>query len=132
MYKKNNVGKNNLENIYKHKSPYSHVQTMFFVINYDYLKYLKNIDFFNEKQINKINDFNYIIAYKEIGLSQIALLNGWDINCILPPYKNIDYKTIQTDINQYSKNGDPYYKNSYFGKNIQKEDVLFFKINRFV
>ena len=132
IYKKNKVGKYNLENIYKHKGPYSHVQTMFFAINYDYLKYLKNINFFNEKQLNKINDFNYIIAYKEIYLSQIALYNGWNINCILPEYKNLDYKRIKKDINEYSKNGDPYYKNSFFGKTIHKEDVLFFKINRFV
>jgi hypothetical protein len=132
IYKKNKVGKYNLESIYKHKGPYSHVQTMFFAIDYDYLKYLKNIDFFNEKQINKMNDFNSVIAYKEIYLSQIALYNGWNINCILPQYKNLDYKIIKKDINEYSKNGDPYYKNSFFGNTIHKEDVLFFKINRFV
>jgi hypothetical protein len=132
IYKKKNVGKYNLETIYKHNGPYSHIQTMFFVINYEYLKYLKNINFFNENELNKINDFNYIIAFKEIGLSQIALINGWDINCILPLYKNLDYKIIKKDINQYSKNGDPYYKNSFFGNTIKKEDVLFFKINRFI
>ena len=131
IYSKNNVGPYNLNYIYKHKAPYNHVQTMFFGITRDYLDYLKKINFFNEEVINKMN-MNYIIAFKEIGLSQHALSNGWNINCILDKYKNLDYRILNKDINNYSRNGDPYYMNSYYGSNIKKEDVIFFKINRFV
>ena len=131
IYSKNNVGPYNLNYIYKHKAPYNHVQTMFFGITRDYLDYLKKINFFNEEVINKMN-MNYIIAFKEIGLSQHALSNGWNINCILDKYMNLDYRILNKDINNYSRNGDPYYMNSYYGSNIKKEDVIFFKINRFV
>ena len=132
IYSKNNVGPYNLSYIYKHKTPYNHVQTMFFGITSDYLDYLKKINFFNEEIINKMNNMNYIIAFKEIGLSQHALSNGWNINCILDKYKNLDYRILNKDINNYSRNGDPYYMRSYYGSNIKKEDVIFFKINRFV
>jgi hypothetical protein len=105
---------------------------MFFVLKRDYLEYLNSINFFNEELINKINDFNYLIAYKEIGLSQIALNNGWNINCILEKYKDLDYRVLKNDINPTSKNGDPYYNNAFFGENITKKDVIFYKINRFI
>ena len=130
IYKKNIVGNYDLEKMYKHKGPYSHVQSMFFGITSDYLDYLNSINFFNEDIINNINNFNYIIAFKEIGLSQIALLNGWNINCILANYKNLDYLKINNDINNNSRNGDPYYNKSFFGENIKKEDVIFYKMNR--
>jgi len=132
MYEKNYVGKYNLYEIYKKNAPYSHVQSMFFVLKKDYLEYLNSVNFFNEELINKINDFHYIIAYKEIGLSQIALNNGWNINCILDKYKDLDYRILKHNVNPNSKNGDPYYNNTFFGENIKKEDVIFYKINRFI
>jgi hypothetical protein len=127
----NTVLNYNLEKLFKHKAPFTHVQSMFFCINKEYFKYLKNINFFNEIHINSIKDFSYIIYAYEIGLSQIALLKGWNINCILEKYKDLNYVTIKNDINSYSKNGDPYFTNSYFGKSIEKEDVIFWKNNRF-
>ena len=81
--------------------------------------------------INRIStDINKIIAYKEMGLSQYALMNGWNINSILSKYKNIDYRKINKDINPTSNNGDPYYTDGYFGKTINKYDVIFLKNNR--
>jgi hypothetical protein len=103
---------------------------MFFAINKEYFLYLDKINFFNEEELND-KDFYYVIAYKEIGLSQIALKNNWNINCILENYKNIDYLKVKTDINSHSNNGDPYFINKYFGNTIKKEDVIFFKMNRF-
>jgi hypothetical protein len=46
----------------------------------------------------------------------IAINNDWNINCILPKYKNLDYIHINKNINASSNihNGDPYYKDSYF------------------
>ena len=79
---------------------------------------------------NNQGNINYVVAYKEFGLSQIALNNGWNINSILPKYKDKDYRTITSDFNFSSRNGDPYFKNSYFGEDIDKNDVIFFKSNR--
>ena len=120
----------NLKDIYKKNKPFSHVQTMFFCIDSEYLNYLKSIDFFNEDDINNMSQIEEIIAKKEIGLSQHALNNGWNINCILPYYKDIDYIKLDKDINPTSETGDPYYKNAYFGNTISKYDVIFYKNNR--
>jgi hypothetical protein len=103
---------------------------MFFCINNEYLNYLQKINFFNEDELNNTTDINYIIANKEIGLSQHAIKNNWNINCILSKYKNLDYTSIHEDFNYSSYNGDPYMKNGYFGNTIDKYEVIFFKNNR--
>jgi hypothetical protein len=120
----------NLQQIYKKDPPYVHVQTMFFAIDKEYFQYLNSIHFFNEVELYQ-KDFNYIIIFKEIGLSQIALSKGWKINCLLDKYKDLDYSQLKKDINSTSRNGDPYYLNSYFGNTIKRDDVIFFKMNRF-
>ena len=120
----------NLQDIYKKDLPFTHIQSMFFCIDAEYFEYLKNINFFDEDELNSITNINKIIAYKELGLSQYALMNGWNINCILSKYKNIDYRKIKKDINPTSNNGDPYYTDGYFGKSIDKYDVIFLKNNR--
>jgi hypothetical protein len=96
----------------------------------DYFNYLKQIDFFNEEELNRVSDIFYVIAYKEFGLSQHAIKNGWNINCILDKYRNLDYRTLTYDINPSSNKGDPYYPNSYWNGTIDKYDVIFFKNNR--
>jgi hypothetical protein len=80
--------------------------------------------------MNNAPNIYYIIAHKEIGLSQIALKNGWNINSILSKYKDKDYLKINSDFNFSSKHGDPYYPKAYFGKNIDKNEVIFYKISR--
>jgi hypothetical protein len=120
-----------LSTIYNHSAPYPHVQSMFFGIDREYFQYLNSIQFFNESEINSITDILDLIVYKEIGLSQLALSKGWNINSILPEYRDLDYRTIREDINKTSVNGDPYYSSGYFDKTIDKYDVIFFKNNRF-
>ena len=128
IYKENIYGYD-LVKLYSKKNVYSHIQSMFFVIDYEYFIYLKNLNFFDENILNK-NDFNYVIANKEIGLSQIALNNRWNINCILDKYRDLDYRILNNDINNTSRKGDPYYRNAYFGKTIKNKDVIFYKTNR--
>jgi hypothetical protein len=122
--------KYDLTNFYNKNPPYSHVQSMFFCIDNEYYQHLKNINFFDEDTMNNENNIKYIIVTKEIGLSQIALKEGWNINSILSKYKNLDYRVINEDINNTSRNGDPYYPKSYFGEDIDKYEVIFYKNNR--
>jgi hypothetical protein len=131
IYRNNYFEKYNLTKIYNKNNPFIHIQSMFFCIDNEYFNYLKNINFFNEDEVNNVSNIHYIIAYKEIGLSQHALNNNWNINCILSKYKDIDYRNLKKDINNTSYEGDPYYENSYFGKNIDKYEVIFYKNNRF-
>jgi hypothetical protein len=130
------VGNERFHTLFNKPPPYTHVQSMFFILDNDAFHFLLNKKFFNdEKTLNKIKDFdtnilnNNIILYKEIGMSQLILNNNWNINCILSKYRNYDYRKIKKNFNPSSD--DPYYKNKYFGKTIKPNDVIFFKINRF-
>jgi hypothetical protein len=131
IFTTNNFNEYDLTKIYNKKSPFTHIQSMFFCIDNEYFDYLNKINFFNEEEMNNAKNIEYIIAHKEIGLSQNALNNNWNINCILSKYKNINYLKLDRDINNTSYYGDPYYKKSYFGKDIDKYEVIFYKNNRY-
>lgn len=131
IYPHDNFSKKyNLSKLYNKSPPYSHIQSMFFGMDKEYFNYLIDIDFFNEEELNNVKDIKYVIAKKEIGLSQHAINQGWNINSILSKYKNIDYRTLNKNFNYSAPNGDPYFKNKYFGNNIDKYDAIFFKNNR--
>ena len=125
----NNLSNINLTQMYNKQKPFSHVQSMFFIIDKEYLNYLNSINFFDEDKLNKITNFYYLIANYEIGLSQHAIKKGWNINCILEPYRNQDYRTLTNDF--LSDGGDLYFTGKYFGKTIDPYNVIFFKTNRF-
>jgi hypothetical protein len=118
----------NLKNLYGEK-PYTHIQSMFFAMKSSFFDFLINANFFNEEETNKLN-MNEVIAYKEFGLSQLAIRNNFNINCILSKYKNKDYRKITEDFNESSSSGDPYYLNGYFNDTIDPYEVIFFKNNR--
>ena len=120
----------NLKDIYGKDKPFTHIQSMFFCIDSYYFDYLNSINFFDEDTLNKETNMYYVIANKEIGLSQILLKKGYNINSILPKYKGIDYRLVNSNFNYSAPNGDPYFKNKYFGDSIDKYDVIFFKTNR--
>jgi hypothetical protein len=110
--------------IYKKKSPYTHIQSMFFILNNESYEYLKKNNFFKIDY----DDFKNTIAYKEIGMSQMILRNNWNINCILSKYRDYDYRIVKYNFNP--SGFDPYWKNSYFGKSIDPYEVIFYKNNR--
>ena len=130
IYESDVLDDNILTQIYDKPGPFTHIQSMFFCLNKSYYEFLYNNKFFDDDLNNK--KIYYIVAYKEIGLSQIALKNGWNINSILPLYKDLNYLEITNDINPTSDHGDPYYKNGYFNSTINKYDVIFFKSYRFL
>lgn len=114
---------------YKNLNVLPHVQSMFFILNQEGFQYLSDIGFFDdEDKLNKENQIWYVIANKEIKLSNNILKNGWNINSILPKYRDIDYRTITHNINPTGE--DPYYPKRYFGETIQPEDVIFYKSYR--
>ena len=103
---------------------------MFFCLDHEALQFLNNAHFFNEEEMNNLTDIQQVIAHKELGLSQLLIKNNWNINCILPKYKNIDYRTLNHDINKTSHFGDPYFQDKYFGGTIDKYEAIFYKNNR--
>jgi hypothetical protein len=116
----------NLERLYGHSAPFPHVQTMFFGMDRELFSYLDEIRFFSEVEL-ELKALDYLIVFKEIGLSQKVLAKGWNLNCILDGYKGLDYRVIKEDINPTSLNGEMYYPDRYFGKTVQPEQVIFYK-----
>lgn len=106
-----------------------HVQSQFFILKNDFFKFLMNQHFFNEKEFNAETNLENIVK-KEVKISTLALTNNWNINCYLEKYKNLNYIDLRHEINPTSHNGNSYYQNRYFGKTIDKYDVIFFKNTR--
>ena len=115
--------KDKIRNIFNHDGPYTHVQSMFFILDNESFNFLKNNDFFNKDYYN----FNDLIINKEIGMSQYILKNNWNINCILSNYINYDYRLVNKNFNFSNEN--PYHSVGYFGKSINPYEVIFYKNN---
>lgn len=127
VYRQSSYAHHILSNYYgKDRKVFPHVQSMFFGIDREYKLHLDSIGFFDEGRYDKMN-FSDVIAYAEIGLSQIAINKGWNINCVLEKYRGLDYTRIQSDPNGSSQGGDPYYPGCYFGGTIKPEEAVFFK-----
>ena len=121
---------NKYKELYSYVGPYTHVQSMFFILDKEGFDLLYNEKFFDDEEVlNNNNDLWYVIFTKEIKMSQIILKKGYNINSILSKYKDIDYTKITKNFNPTGT--DPYYKNTYFGDTITKDEVIFFKTNRF-
>ena len=114
--------------------PFTHVQSMFFILNAEGFQYLVDQGFFaDEETLNNTTDMKYIVSKKEITMSQLILKNNWNINAMLPNYRDKDYRYIKENFNPSSENpcrtGDDPDKKNYFGRDIYPEEVIFFKTN---
>lgn len=119
----------NLTHIFNFEGPYSHVQSMFFILKKDAFDYLVSINFFDEKKLNDMKQIWEVICNCEILMSQLILKKNWNINCVVPHYKNLDYRTLKYNINPSGK--DVLYPNAFFGKTLKPTDVIFYKKYRF-
>lgn len=115
--------------------PYTHVQSMFFILNSEGFNFLLERGFFDDEEtLNHTTDMKYMVYNKEIKMSQLILKNGWNINAILPKYRGKDYREITENFNPSSENPyrvseDPPNKKNYFGEDIKPEEVIFYKTN---
>jgi hypothetical protein len=109
---------------------HTHVQSMFFILNREALEFLNSKNFFNEEEINNYN-FNQLIYAKEIGMSQLILKNNWNINCIVPHFRDLDYRYIIENINEPKEISDVVFKNYFFGRSLTPEEMVFYKKWRF-
>ena len=118
-----------VKKLYNYPPPYTHVQSMFFILNNDGYNILLTERFFDdENKLNNTTDLQVVVLEKEIRMSQILLKKGYNINSILSKYRDKDYTKITTNFN--TSGDDPYYKGAYFGSTITKEEAIFFKTNR--
>lgn len=108
------------------RAPYSHVQTQVFAMDDQCLAYLKDKIFIDQDN----HTFIDLIYKKEVAMSQYVLQHGWNINCLAPKYKGLDYRTMMSDINPTSLSGDANFAGHYFGGTLSPEEIMFVKTNR--
>jgi Rhamnan synthesis protein F len=109
-------------------SPYPHVQTQMFALSAIGFEYLRE-NFFLSRSIE--TDFMRCIALCEVYMSQLIIREaGWNIDCLIPEYSGLDYRTIKRDINASSNYGDPCYPGTCFGRTLHPYEVIFIKTNR--
>lgn len=107
--------------------PYSHVQTQVFAMDRECLVFLKD-KVFTDHDPN--DSFHSVIYKKEVGMSQHVLRNNWNISCLAPKYRGLDYRKLKEDINPTSREGDANYVGAYFGRSLRPDELLFIKTNR--
>jgi hypothetical protein len=105
--------------------PFSSVQTYSFILTKNSLNLCINKGFFKLKVQNK----SELIMNFEIGISQFLIKNNYNLACALNGY-DLDYRTPHNNPNSFARNGDPIYKNAYYGKTVSPFEIIFLKTNR--
>jgi hypothetical protein len=117
----------NYQSRYGGNSPYSHVQTMAYVLRKEVLTQLIAAGFYREDRDSTIT---LAIEDYEIHLSQLVLKLGWNLRCLLPEFNSIDYRLPHTNPNPTSTVGDPNEVLGYFGRSAHPYETIFVKTNR--
>lgn len=107
--------------------PYSHVQTMAYVLRKEVLNKLIDSGFYREER-----DSTKTLAIEnyEIHLSQLVLSQGWNLRCLMPEFNGVDYRLPHKNPNPTSTVGDPNEVLGYFGRSAHPYETIFIKTNR--
>jgi hypothetical protein len=107
----------------------THIQSFFFCLKKEARHSLVELGFFDQ---HLEENHGQLIVNFEIALSQIILNSNslWTIKSNLSSYSDLDLKNLESDPNETSYGGDPYYRGRYFGKTIEPSDAVFFKTTR--
>jgi hypothetical protein len=95
-----------------------HVQSYVFMIDYEGVDHLLKTNFF--KVYTQRED---VILYQEIEMSQVFLRKGWNIDCLIPEYHGLDYRSKSLKINS----GDIRYAKNLLGRELTPYEVIFIK-----
>ena len=98
-----------------------HVQSYIFSMDKDTMKYLSNEGIFSLTKF--ISDKIEVVFLKEILMSKKILDKGWNIGCLLPQYKDVDFKINRKWMDDVML---PQYKDVLWSKT----DLIFVKGNR--
>uniref|UniRef100_A0A6C0BJ63 Uncharacterized protein n=1 Tax=viral metagenome TaxID=1070528 RepID=A0A6C0BJ63_9ZZZZ len=96
----------------------THVQTYLFIMDYECISFLLEQNFF--KQYNTHAD---VVNHQEIALSQLVLSHGWNINCLIPEYRDLDYTKKETTISSY----DIRLPKTFLGRDLTPYETIFSK-----
>lgn len=112
---------------YGSQPPYSHVQTMAYVLCKEVLTQLIADDFYRD---DRDSTKTLAIENYEIHLSQLVLKQGWNLRCLFPEFNSIDYRLPHTNPNPTSTVGDPNEVLGYYGRSAHPYETIFVKTNR--
>lgn len=104
--------------------PFIHVQSFAYAMTAACFAFLRSHSVFES---SRNQDRHAAIVACEIGISQRVLANGWNISCVLPPYRGIDYRTLRHDINPATRTGHPQAPGAYFGRTPHPYELIFVK-----
>jgi hypothetical protein len=106
-----------------------HVQSMLLVTDKIGLKIGTDKNIFNGEECLVKAEF---IFNKEIGFSSWIIHYGFNINCILPLYRNKEYRHGSDRITNSFNSlfGDPFHPHHYFNRTINPYEAIFIKTNR--
>jgi hypothetical protein len=77
--------------------------------------------------VGEEESYDDVVLNHEVRLSQEVLSRGWNLNCLVSEYKDIDYRVREKHLNDRS---DPCYKNGCFGRTISIYETVFIKTHR--
>jgi hypothetical protein len=107
----------------------AHVQSYIFSMDKEALEYLMACEIFSVT--NYAKTFNDAIVTKEILMSRKLIENGWNIGCLMPQYRGVDFTFKTRSVNSYAVNnwGDVMNKES---RNVSWNEyqLVFIKGNR--
>lgn len=106
-----------------------HVQSMMMCMDHRGLAILREEDIFmaEDRHIPKDD----LIDYYEIGTSTAIIDAGYNIDCLLSPYQNRDWrKENQSFFPKVPDNFDHWGESQYFGSTVHPFDTIFIKTNR--
>ena len=105
----------------------THVQTAAYAMTVETVKFLIGLGFYDNKlQLNR----SKTITDYEILLSQTLLQAGKNISCLIPEYRDIDYRKTHSDFNPWSGNGDILHRDALLGRTVHPYETIFAKANR--
>jgi hypothetical protein len=117
----------NYQERYGSSAPFSHVQTMTYVLRRPVLEAIIKTEFYEH---DRDSTKTLAIEDYEIHLSQLVLAQGWNLRCLLPELNRIDYRKPHINPNPSSTVGDPNEVLGYFGRSIHPCEGVFVKTNR--
>lgn len=104
--------------------PYSHVQSSVHAMTRDCLAMLRKAGVYAAAPgLTK----EEAVVTCEIGMSQRVKAAGWNMSCLLPPYRGADYRRAHGEINPATPNGHPQGPGSYFGQSLHPYEAIFLK-----
>lgn len=109
-----------------------HVQTYAFMLDKQGMDYIRFLGIWSKEYPTKRD----LIMSLEVGQSTVILTSpypNWTINCLVPEYRNVDYRnlTYTFNMNSIEKAGDPVYQGDYcFGRELHPYETIFLKGNR--